>query len=265
MIMYDCYQKLECARARILLEQVFADPLIRKNVGAAKQLHDIAEPDKPPDGIVLLLKQAKKQVKQHQDDYVKAANREIAKMQRIKENQTKLVGYFSVLLLTIGNFFTQFINNKLFLESGEAAAPRRLGYSGHGEVLSVPLAFGLIVVALMVYALGSRAAAKPRRAGRPHVWLLLAVLLVGSWLSIHSFGEPVLRAGAPRQLQQSLEVLEVKHKLQQKKDAVDERAQLQQSLDVLELKRKLQQTEDAMERDHLAMERDHLKHRLMTE
>merc|ERR1719316_1388389 len=75
MIMYSVYQKLECARARILLEQVFADPVIRKNVGAAKQLHDIAELDKPPDGIVLLLKQAKKQVKQHQDDYVKAANR----------------------------------------------------------------------------------------------------------------------------------------------------------------------------------------------
>ena len=109
---YDPYQKLECKRARIIMEQVFADPVIRKNVGAAKQLGDISQPNKPPDGVLVLLKQAKNHLQKHQDDYVKIANKEIARMQRIKENQNKLAGYFGILMLGIIDFTSAWFNNK---------------------------------------------------------------------------------------------------------------------------------------------------------
>ena len=54
-LMYSSYEKLDSLRARIIVEHVFANKVIRKNVGAAMQLHDIAQPDKPPDGVLKLL------------------------------------------------------------------------------------------------------------------------------------------------------------------------------------------------------------------
>ena len=41
----------------------------------------------------ILLKAAKNQLMRGMDVYMMAANKEIAKIDRIKENQTKLVGY----------------------------------------------------------------------------------------------------------------------------------------------------------------------------
>jgi hypothetical protein len=106
-LMYDRYRKVEGERVLLILEQLFADKEIRRDIGAAKQLHDIAQPHEPPEGVIKLLKQAKGRLKVYLTDYVKAANREIQNIQRIRNQQNRLVGAMSFGLFTaataIGN------------------------------------------------------------------------------------------------------------------------------------------------------------------
>jgi hypothetical protein len=101
-LMYENYRKLGCERALKIIEQLFADRQIRKQVGAARQLHDISQPNEPPDGVLVLLKDAKAQLMKNMNDYVKAANREMASIQRLREQQNKMIGWVSFSLLTIG-------------------------------------------------------------------------------------------------------------------------------------------------------------------
>ena len=56
--------------------------------------------------------------------YVKAANDEIAKMERIRQHQSKLVGGVGVIFLTIGNTFSLWFNEKFLVDHGESSASR---------------------------------------------------------------------------------------------------------------------------------------------
>ena len=202
LLVYDNYEKLEGARARILIEQVFASKSIRKKVGAAKQLHNIALPDQPPDGVLVLLKEAKAELKKNMTDYIKAANAEIAKIQRIRDHQAKLVGWISLFFVTVGTslggIFSHWVNDRYLLKEGKSSDPplngdrtqesftqeRRLGIMTVVEVSSFPcavLSFLLVALVLKTVWRGRKtrvATAGFTRLGKPTLRLVAMFLLI---------------------------------------------------------------------------------------
>jgi len=117
-LMYDNYQKLGCERALLIIEQLFADKELRKQVGAARQLHDIANPDQPPDGVLVMLKEAKATLTKNMNDYVKAANREISSIEKVRAQQNKMIGSISMIFIAIATA----IGNNIIL-FGEFISP----------------------------------------------------------------------------------------------------------------------------------------------
>jgi hypothetical protein len=139
-LMYENYKKLGCERALLIIEQLFADSQLRKQVGAARQLRDISQQDQPPGGVLVLLKGAKAQLTKNMNDYVKAANKEMANIQKVREQQSKMVGWVSFSFITIGTA----VGNNIFEIS-----------SMIGPVLVSPEAvlFSLFIIVLLL-ALG---------------------------------------------------------------------------------------------------------------
>jgi hypothetical protein len=272
MQMYDSYENLEGARARIMLEQVFADDLIRKNVGAAHQLHDIAHANQPPDGLLVLLKAAKAQLKKNMNNYVKAANKEMAKIQRIKDHQIKLVGWLSLFFLTVGtsvgSIFSHWVNDKYILGHGESPDPqpvgnltrglhagishghvtpeRRLGVVPSVEVSSFPcLAMLFLVVALVVRSAWCSAKTRMPKArftghGALTFWVVSMVLLVLA----------VLMLGFVPETSQPADVFALTHGSGPRRLRGTVVDQLKRDVEVTELEHKLQRQRDAMMLEH---------------
>jgi hypothetical protein len=174
-LMYDNYQKLGCERALLIIEQLFADKELRKQVGAARQLHDIANPDQPPDGVLVMLKCAKATLSRNMNDYVKAANKELSNIQKVREQQNKMIGWLSFVFITIGTAIgTNIVAVANWISS--------LGISP-GSVLS-SLLLGVVLLA-SVCGLGKlllrrqAAPAKRRRLGKILLAMLVLLLLAG--------------------------------------------------------------------------------------
>ena len=102
-------------------------------------------------------------------DDIKAANAEIARIQRIRDHQAKLVGWISLFFVTVGTslggIFSHWVNDRYLLKEGKSSDPpldgdrtqesftqeRRLGIMTVVEVSLFPcvvLSFLLVVLVL---------------------------------------------------------------------------------------------------------------------
>ena len=64
----------------------------------------------PPLGVLVLLKRAKGRLKDKMNTLLRAADREVANMERIQAHQQKIVGLVGVSLITLGNVLANWIN-----------------------------------------------------------------------------------------------------------------------------------------------------------
>jgi hypothetical protein len=217
-LMHNSYQKLEGECARNILEQVFLDQEVREKVGAALQLHDIAQPDEPPVGVLVMLKDAKALLKKNMNDFVKAANKELAKMQRIRDHQVRLVGWMSFVIVTIGTFLGNIISQGIPLVVTErtyrdyrptAAMIREANSNSEGLLLSF-CSFVLILILLLVKLRRAKTRDQFARTLRLGVKALLGIPIVVLvfWLALHSFGYELI---APRGEQPVLVLHETGH------------------------------------------------------
>ena len=174
-LMYDNYQKLGCERALLIIEQLFADKELRKQVGAARQLHDIAEPDHPPDGVLVMLKCAKATLSRNMNDYVKAANKELSNIQKVREQQNKMIGWLSFVFITIGTAIgTNIIEVSRYISSLRIS-PVSVLFSLFLSILLLASGCGLGMLLLRRQA----APVKWRLLGKILLAMLVLLLLVG--------------------------------------------------------------------------------------
>ena len=116
--MRELITKLESERAQHVLDCIFSDKEVREALGAAGQFKEIANPDAPPDGLLLKLKGGPgKHIKDRYYDYVKALKTEMAHIERLQSLQKQATGLIAIGLLAMGtgagNFLWGLFSNKL--------------------------------------------------------------------------------------------------------------------------------------------------------
>jgi glycerol-3-phosphate dehydrogenase len=119
--MRDLIKKLESERAQHVLDCIFSDKEVREALGAAVQFKKIANPDAPPDGLLIKLKAGPgKHIKDRYYDYVKALKTEMAHIERLQSLQKQATGLIAIGLLAlgtgVGNFVVRVLSNKLFYD-----------------------------------------------------------------------------------------------------------------------------------------------------
>ena len=108
--------KMEAERCQGVLGCIFADEAVLQGLGAAKQFEGIV--GDPPHGVLLLLKHGPgAHLKANRYDYQMALNKEIARIERIKELRTQMLGLIGTAIasgfVTIGTFLGRGIYNYL--------------------------------------------------------------------------------------------------------------------------------------------------------
>ena len=108
--------KMEAERCQGVLGCIFADEAVLKGLGAAKQFEGIV--GDPPHGVLLLLKHGPgAHLKANRYDYQKALSKEVARIERIKELRTQMLGLICTAIasafFTVGSFLGRGIYNYL--------------------------------------------------------------------------------------------------------------------------------------------------------
>ena len=81
------------------------DEELRKHLGGALAFHEILNPTSPPEGVVKMMKLAQNYMKTHVNEWTKAVNLELTRIQRLRERQQQVVGLVGVAFVTLGQIW----------------------------------------------------------------------------------------------------------------------------------------------------------------
>jgi hypothetical protein len=116
MSLAELIPKCHAERCQNVLTCIFADDKVRVGLGIAEQFHDIT--GEPPHGVLLKLKEGPgSHIKKRAYEYEKALDKEMARIERIKELRTQMVNLMGTGIasgfIAIGTFIGRAVYNSV--------------------------------------------------------------------------------------------------------------------------------------------------------